>query len=95
MWKSISVIILMNGLKIQWGQEYTGSPAERILRTINFTVNYTQKPVVVIHPTEIDDGSTNALSVPYGNMYYGAINAISINNFTYRGYKISWFAIGF
>ena len=62
---------------------------------MNFTLNYTQLPIVLIHPTEVNDGTTNALSVPYGNKYYGAINTISTSNFTYRGYKINWFAFGF
>lgn len=85
----------MNGLKIAWGKSSDGTQGEITLRTINLPITFSQKPVVCIHPTGIDDTGTNGLVVNWGNSYYGTISAISTTNFTYRGYKINWIAIGY
>ena len=42
MWKSISVIILMNGLKIQWVNSIIDS-GSNTKDTINFLINFTSK----------------------------------------------------
>lgn len=87
----------MNGLIIQWGQSSDGVIADNVERTITFPTGftYTEKPIVNIRPTEISDYSTNTLRVSYGNSYYGALVSILKTGFTYRGYKISWIAIGY
>lgn len=80
---------------MQWGLSSNGSLGETTLRTIQFPIGFSQPPIVQIHGTQINDPSSNQLFVTFGNSFYGAINVISKTNFTYRGYKIGWIAIGY
>ena len=82
MWKSISVIILMNGLKIEWGKMSSSKSGN-----IAFPILFTTTPVVVSVNMRTDNSS----------LYYSQIARAKNNQyFTIpSSSQCDWFAIGF
>jgi len=93
MWKSISVIILMNGLKIQWGMSNVGHGLE----TINLTVLYSSKSSyrAFVSDEKIVDFSSGGGAEYAPQTYLISGSQFKIDQQSSSQHRVSWFSIGY